>query len=87
MKRKKYRILFVFCLCSFLTNLYSAQLSPLAGEIMEDYQITRMQFTSLYMSTLIPTLCLAIPTSWLVAGIGLKRYRNVSVRDRSTDIG
>ena len=71
--RRKYICLLLFCLCSFSINLYSAQLSPLAGQLMDKFHITRGQYTSLYMSTLLPSLFLGIPCAWAVKKLGIKK--------------
>ena len=69
----------LFCLCSFAINLYSAQLSPLAEQLMEQFHITKSQYTSLYMSTLLPSLFLGIPFTWLVRRYGIKGCQSVGL--------
>ncbi|RGT73805.1 CynX/NimT family MFS transporter [Mediterraneibacter massiliensis] len=77
--RKKYICLFLFCICSFAMNLYSAQLSPLAGQLMDKFRITRVQYTSLYMSTLLPSLLLGIPCAWAVKRFGIKKCQCIGM--------
>lgn len=76
---QKLACVLLFCLCSFAINLYSAQLSPLAEQLMEQFHITKSQYTSLYMSTLLPSLFLGIPFTWLVRRYGIKRCQSVGL--------
>lgn len=69
----KYRYLFLFSLSSFTVNLFSAQLSPMANQIMSMFKINEVQYTSLYMCNLIPTVVLGIPCAMIVRRFGLKR--------------
>ena len=70
--KKKFNYVFLFCAGSFAVNLYVAQMSPLAIQIMGKFGISDGQYTSLYMSNLLPSLFLGIPSAWLVRRFGLK---------------
>ena len=56
--KKKFNYVFLFCAGSFAVNLYVAQMSPLAIQIMGKFGISDGQYTSLYMSNLLPSLFL-----------------------------
>lgn len=76
---EKVKYTFLFCLGSFSVNMYVAQMSPLAPQIMEKFHISEMQYTSLYMSNLLPSLILGIPSAWLVRKFGLKKCQCIGV--------
>lgn len=77
--KKKFSYVFLFCAGSFAVNLYVAQMSPLAIQIMNKFGISDGQYTSLYMSNLLPSLFLGIPAAWLVRRFGLKICQCVGI--------
>ena len=77
--KKKFNYVFLFCAGSFAVNLYVAQMSPLAIQIMGKFGISDGQYTSLYMSNLLPSLFLGIPSAWLVRRFGLKMCQCVGI--------
>lgn len=78
-KKYRYVVLAIFCLCSITINYSQAQLSPLANEIMQQYHISKMQFSALYSAPMLPAVLLSIPAGVLVDKIGIKKLVGVSL--------
>ena len=69
----KYAVLVIVCLCGLNSVYAQYQMSPLALQIMEHFQITQTQYASLFTSSMLPAVILGIPFGFLADRIGIKR--------------
>ena len=69
-----YLVLIAMCIAIFVPNYAQYQLSPLAGELIADLDISQSQFSSLFTAPMIPAVFLS-----LAAGILVDRYNSKRV--------
>lgn len=81
MKKESYgkKVVAVLMITLFVGNYFQYQLSPLASRLMEEMNLTPMQFSSIFSAPMIPAIALGIVAGILSDKFGVKAVTSISL--------
>jgi NNP family nitrate/nitrite transporter-like MFS transporter len=72
-KHYKYVILAIICLCGFNSLYFQYQMSPIASEIMAQYNVSKIQYSTLFTAGMMPAIFISLLCGIIVDKAGAKR--------------
>lgn len=72
-KNYKYVILVIICLCGFNAIYFQYQMSPIANEIMAQYNLSKIQYSALFTAAMTPAIFISLFCGIIVDKVGAKR--------------
>jgi NNP family nitrate/nitrite transporter-like MFS transporter len=72
-KNYKYVILALICLCGFNAIYFQYQMSPIAGDIMAQYSLSKFQYSTLFTASMTPAIFISLICGMIVDKIGAKK--------------
>lgn len=79
MKKKSSAVFGVMFLAMLVGNYFQYQLSPVAGRVMADFNLTQTQFSSVFSAPMIPAIVLSIAAGVLSDRFGIKKTCGIAV--------